>query len=125
MLAPAQRARLLDYVGRFNAHDFDALRAMLAEDVRLDLVAQLKAKGKSGVANYFHRYAEAATWHASPGLVDGLPALLMRDVNDPARVIRYFVVLAWEDDRLIAIRDFLYARYALDGADIAFIANPD
>jgi RNA polymerase sigma-70 factor, ECF subfamily len=118
-LAPEQRARLLDYVSRFNAHDFDALRDMLAEDVRLDLVARLQAKGKGSVATYFHRYAEAANWQASAGQVEGKPALLMRDVNDPEGAIRYFVVLDWDSGRLVAIRDFLYARYALDGAEIA------
>ena len=119
VLPPEQRARLIDYVTHFNAHDFDAIRVMLAEDVRLDLVARLKVRGKSDVANYFHRYAENAHWHASPGLVEGRPALLMRDANDPARAIRYFVVLDWDSDRLVAIRDFLFARYALEGAEIA------
>jgi RNA polymerase sigma-70 factor (ECF subfamily) len=117
-LPPEQRARLLDYVARFNAHDFDAIRVMLAEDVRLDLVSHLKLEGKSGVARYFHRYAEATHWLASPGLVEGRPALLMRDADDPEHSIRYFVVLAWDGDHLATIRDFLYARYALDGADI-------
>ena len=37
-LAAAERDRLRAYADRFNARDFDALRALLAEDVRLDLV---------------------------------------------------------------------------------------
>jgi hypothetical protein len=39
-LAPPERALLLAYIDRFNARDFDAIRAMLAEEVRLDLVAR-------------------------------------------------------------------------------------
>ena len=36
------RTRAADaYVERFNARDFDAVRGMLADDVRLDLVNQL------------------------------------------------------------------------------------
>src|SRR3954454_17313618 len=37
-LTPAERDRLQAYADRFNARDFDALRDLLAEDVRLDLV---------------------------------------------------------------------------------------
>src|SRR3954454_1321586 len=45
-LLDEQEQRLLArYVDRFNAHDFDALRAMLADEVRLDLVNRVKQNG--------------------------------------------------------------------------------
>src|SRR5271170_7374257 len=37
-LSEADRDRLGLYVAHFNAHDFDAIRAMIADDVRLELV---------------------------------------------------------------------------------------
>jgi RNA polymerase sigma-70 factor (ECF subfamily) len=56
-LAPPERALLLAYIDRFNARDFDAIRAMLAEEVRLDLVARTTMKGKAEVQTYFHNYS--------------------------------------------------------------------
>src|SRR5215467_8669855 len=38
VLSQTERARLSAYVDRFNARDFDTIRDMLAEDVRLELV---------------------------------------------------------------------------------------
>src|SRR6476620_1900555 len=40
-LSDADRERLSAYVAHFNARDFDAMRAMLADDVRLELVSRV------------------------------------------------------------------------------------
>ena len=45
-LADADRSRLARYVESFNARDFDSIRLMLADDVQLDLVNRLRAKGR-------------------------------------------------------------------------------
>ena len=44
--AGGQRDRLRAYADRFNARDFDALRDLLAEDVRLDLPNQIRLAGR-------------------------------------------------------------------------------
>src|SRR5260370_25161280 len=46
-LSDADRKRLGAYVAHFNARDFDAIRAMIADDVRLDLVNKTRLKGKA------------------------------------------------------------------------------
>src|SRR5262249_12380653 len=66
-LTALERARLLEYVARFNARDFDAVRDMLADDVRLDLVNRLRARGKAEVGDYFHRYSRSADWRCVVG----------------------------------------------------------
>jgi RNA polymerase sigma-70 factor (ECF subfamily) len=48
----AERERLRAYADRFNARDFDALRALLAEDVRLDLANRARLAGRE-VGLYF------------------------------------------------------------------------
>ena len=53
----ADRARLGAYVAHFNARDFDAIRAMIADDVRLDLVSRTHMRGKDEVFSYFGNYA--------------------------------------------------------------------
>jgi RNA polymerase sigma-70 factor (ECF subfamily) len=36
----------------------------------------------------------------------------------------YFVALDLDGDRVVSIHDFLYARYAMDGIDIAPLNSP-
>jgi RNA polymerase sigma-70 factor, ECF subfamily len=118
-LPEPERTRLKTYVERFNAHDFDAVRAMLAEDVRLEIVNRLRLDGKKNVAPYFTNYAARPHWRFVAGFVDRRPAMLVHDADDPAQPVKYFVLLDWDGERVIGIRDFVLARYAMDGADLA------
>src|SRR5581483_6887263 len=52
---PGDRERLHRYAALFNARDWDALRALLAEDSRLDLVSRTERRGRA-VGEYFSRY---------------------------------------------------------------------
>ena len=117
-LAERERSRLAAYVDRFNARDFDAVRNMLADDVRLDLVAKLRLSGRSEVGNYFGNYSRIADWLFVPGLVDGHPAALALDPSDSSGRPTYFVLLEWGGDGLVNIRDFRFARYAIEGAEL-------
>ncbi len=118
-LPQAERARLAAYVERFNARDFDALRALLAEEVRLDLVNRLRLRGKGEVQKYFHQYAQVRTWRFAPGLVDGRFAILAYEAAEPDGKPKYFILLGWESDRLAEIRDFLFAPYAIVDAAVS------
>jgi RNA polymerase sigma-70 factor, ECF subfamily len=118
VLAEAERARLVKYVEYFNARDFDAVRRMLADDVRLELVNRLSARGREQVGEYFHRYALAEHWRFVAGLVEQRPAMLVFDRHEAASRPAFFVLLDWRDDTVAAIRDFLFAGYVLDGADL-------
>jgi RNA polymerase sigma-70 factor (ECF subfamily) len=118
VLAEPERTRLKTYVERFNAHDFDAVRAMLAEDVRLELVNRLRLDGKKIVAPYFTNYDARPYWRFVAGFVDRCPAMLVYDADDPGSQVKYFVLLDWAGDQVIGIRDFVLARYAVDGAEI-------
>jgi len=42
----------------------------------------------------------------------------VRDRRDPSAPPMYFVLLEWTADQLINIRDFRFARYAIEGADL-------
>ena len=118
LLAEPERSRLAAYVDRFNAHDFDAVREMLADDVRLEVVNKLQLSGRRQVSSYFTNYAKLSDWQLIPGFVDGRPGILVRDPADPGRRPMYFILLNWGADGLIGIRDFRYARYAIDGAEL-------
>jgi RNA polymerase sigma-70 factor (ECF subfamily) len=118
-LAAAEQDRLRAYADRFNARDFDALRDLLAEDVRLDLVNRTRLTGRKNVSVYFSRYAEVSDWRFSPGLAEGRPALLVSDPADAAGAIGYVVLLDWADGRIAAIRDFRYATYVTESLAVS------
>jgi RNA polymerase sigma-70 factor (ECF subfamily) len=117
-LAESERLLLAKYVDRFNARDFDTVRDMLADEVRLELVNRTLLNGKREVGRYFHNYTEATDWHLAPGLVDRRPALLVRDPRDPSAAPAYFVLLQWDGHKLTNIRDFRHARYVIEGAEV-------
>jgi RNA polymerase sigma-70 factor (ECF subfamily) len=112
-------ARLAAYVNGFRTGDFDAVRQMLADDVKLDLVGKFSAKGKGSVGQYYGGYAAAAQqWAYAPGVVEGRPAMLVFDRKLSLETPAYFVALTFEGGRVAAIHDFLFARYAMEGADL-------
>ena len=122
VLAEADRQRLAAYVARFNARDFDALRAQLAEDVKVEVVNRTRLSGRGEVGRYFSNYSETNDWHLAPGLVEGRPAVVVLDPAQPAGLPLYFMLIDWQDGRLLAVRDFRYARYVVDGAALSFNA---
>jgi RNA polymerase sigma-70 factor (ECF subfamily) len=115
-VAEAEKQRLQAYADLFNAREFDALRDLLAEDVRLDLANRTRLAGRKDVSVYFTRYAQASDWRVRPGLAEGRPALLVSGERDEA--VRYVVLLGWADGRITAIRDFRYAQYVMEGLQI-------
>jgi len=116
-LSDADRDRLGAYVAHFNARDFDALRAMITDDVRLDLVNKTRLNGKAEVSRYFGNYSKIADWYLVPGLVEGRPAVLVFDPNQPGSAPKYFMLLQWSADKIATIRDFRHAPYIIDGAE--------
>lgn len=118
VLPEPEQWRLRQYVDRFNARDFDAVRDMLAEDVRLELVGAAERRGRGRVVNYFANYTKADTWRLVVGLVDRQPAILVHDRNDQSGRPVYLILLDWAGDSVIGIRDFTHARYAISDAEI-------
>lgn len=116
-LSDADRARLDAYVAHFNARDFEAVRAMISDDVRLDLVSKTRMRGKAEVASYFGNYAKIGDWRLETGLVEGRPGILVFDPNAPDRGPNYFVLLEWAGGKVATIRDFRHAPYVIDGAE--------
>jgi RNA polymerase sigma-70 factor (ECF subfamily) len=113
-----ERELLARYIDRFNARDFDAVRAMLANEVRLDLVNRTKRHGRAEVGEYFHRYAEVEDWFLAPGTVERRPAVLVYDPRASALHPAYFILLTWEAGQLTLIRDFRYVPYVMRDADV-------
>jgi RNA polymerase sigma-70 factor, ECF subfamily len=61
LLDSAETSLLENYVTHSVARDFDKLRELLAQDVRLDVVGISQSSGAAQVGGYFHRYSGIAT----------------------------------------------------------------
>jgi RNA polymerase sigma-70 factor (ECF subfamily) len=113
--------RLQTYVDRFNARDFDAIRAMLADDVRFELVARM-TRDRAAFETYFTRYAEMTSWRLSVGVIEGRAAAIVHDSANPAGPPTGLIVIDWADGRIVRLRDFYHARYVLRDAEISPLA---
>jgi RNA polymerase sigma-70 factor (ECF subfamily) len=125
MLSEAMRARLVAYVEGFKVGDFDAVRAMLADDVKLDLVATMfQKRGKGEVGEYYGAYdAAREKWAFAAGAVDGRAAMLVYEREVSLAAPAYFVVLDFDGGRVSRIHDFLYARYAMECATVHLVGD--
>ena len=54
-------------------------------------------------------------------MIDGRPAVLVCDADDPASPPRYFVLLDWRGERHRRHLRLFFARYAMDGARVLLL----
>lgn len=116
-VSPEARRHLRRYAELFNSRDWDALRAQIGEESRLDVVTRAQRRG-AAARDYYERYSEIAPregLRAELGFVDGRPVIaLFRPALSPAPA--YFVLIEWQDQRIRLIRDFRYVPYIAAGA---------
>lgn len=115
--APSQA--LTRYAALFNARDWDGVRAMLVDDVKLELVSRWKAAGRRQVSGYFTNYDRLTEWRLVPGRLDGREVLAVLREPGAARP-DYFIELRLVDGRVAAIRDFRYVPYIAHEAEFEF-----
>jgi RNA polymerase sigma-70 factor (ECF subfamily) len=118
-MSKRERALLTAYVDHFNARDFDAVRRMVAEGVRLELVGRGVMRGRAEVAPFLGK--EAAThhgWRLSLAFVDRLPVVLVCPPEEAVASWRYPVLLRFEDHVIANIRDYRHTAYMLNEAEV-------
>lgn len=123
-ISAEQQAMLHRYVQLFNDRNWDGLRALLAEEARLDIVSRFQRKVAD--AGYYDRYAEiiaSEDLRAEAGVVDGVPAVA---IFNPASAIlpAYFILLESSDGKISRIRDFRYIGYIANDARFSRTASP-
>ena len=108
---------LARYAALFGAHDWDGVRAMLAEDVRLDLVSRSRRSGREQVGSYFSNYASHTDWHLVPAWLEGRAVIaVFRNKADTSP--GYFMELGLVEGKVATIRDFRYVPYIAHDAAI-------
>jgi RNA polymerase sigma factor (sigma-70 family) len=124
---PAPRARpasaaVLNYVALFNRREWDALRALLADDVKLSQSAHALRVGRADVGMFFTLYAQSPEVWLAPAWLDGQEVLAVFEHRDDHRP-GYLMWLEWRDGRIRFIRDYRYVRYVMADAALTLAAD--
>jgi RNA polymerase sigma-70 factor (ECF subfamily) len=114
-------AALARYVALFNQRDWDGLRALLADDVKLIQSTYPVRVGRADVGMFFAIYADHArsegVWLA-PAWLEGREVIaVFEDRADPKP--SYMMWLEWRDGRISFIRDYRYVRYVVADAELS------
>ena len=110
------------YVALFNRRDWDGLRAMLADDVRLIQSTYPLRAGAADVGMFFGIYAKIEGVRLAPAWLEGREVIAVWE--DPHAVKpSYLMWLEWTDGRISFIRDYRYVRYIVDDAEL--VLAPD
>jgi RNA polymerase sigma-70 factor (ECF subfamily) len=109
--SPRQPSSVLArYVELFNARDWDAVRAMLADEVRLDVVSVVRRQGRARVNSYFTNYANLGDWRLARAWLDGREVLAVLRPSSSTRPA-YFIEVGTAGGSITSIRDFYYIPY--------------
>jgi RNA polymerase sigma factor (sigma-70 family) len=108
------------YAALFNARDWDGVRDMLIEDVRLDVVDATHRRGRKEVGVYFTNYSHRTNWYMVPAMLEGREGLAVLTCSDSERPIN-FIELVVQGDRVATIRDFYHVGYLTADARITLL----
>jgi RNA polymerase sigma factor (sigma-70 family) len=110
-------AAVARYVALFNERDWESLRALLADDVKLHQSTYPPRVGAAEVGRFFTIYASFAGVRLAPAWVDGREVIAVFEGSNSLRPC-YFMWLEWRDEQISFIRDYRYARYIVTDAEL-------
>jgi RNA polymerase sigma factor (sigma-70 family) len=115
-------AEVARYVTLFNQRDWNGLRALLADDVKLNQATHPLRVGREDAGMFFTIYDKIDGVWLAPGWLEGREVIaVFEDRADPKPT--YVMWLEWRDGRISFIRDYRYVRYVL--ADAELTLGPD
>ncbi|MGB7123109.1 MAG: sigma-70 family RNA polymerase sigma factor [Bradyrhizobium sp.] len=115
-------AAVARYVALFNAQNWDGLRALLADDVKLHQSTHPVRVGAADVGMFFTIYAKFEGVKLAPAWVEGREVIAVFE-NSADLKPSYFMWLDWRDGRISFIRDYRYARYIVNDAKLMLAAD--
>ena len=110
-------AAVARYVALFNAQNWDGLRALLADDVKLHQSTYPLRVGSADVGRFFTIYAKFGGVRLQPAWVEGREVIAVFE-KGAGQTPSYFMWLEWRDGRISFIRDYRYSRYIVDDAKL-------
>jgi RNA polymerase sigma-70 factor (ECF subfamily) len=116
-------AAVMHYVALFNKQDWDGLRALLADDVKLNQSTYPPRAGRADVGRFFTIYAKFEGVWLAPAWLEGREMIaVFEDRADPKP--SYVMWLEWRDGRISFIRDYRYASYVVADAELELAPDP-
>jgi len=116
-------AAVARYVALFNQRDWDGLRALLADDVKLNQSSHPLRVGPADVGLFFTIYAKIDGVWLAPAWLEGREVIaVFEDRADPKP--SYMMWLEWRDGRISFIRDYRHVCYVAADAELALDATP-
>jgi RNA polymerase sigma factor (sigma-70 family) len=110
------------YVALFNQRDWDGLRALLADDVKLHQSLHPVRVGRAGVGLFFTLYAKIDGVSLAPAWVDGREVIaVFEDRADPEP--SYIMWLEWRNGQISFIHDYRYVRYVTADAELTLASE--
>ena len=103
------------YVALFNQKNWDGLRSLLADDVKLHQSTYPLRVGSADVGRFFTIYATFDGVRLVPAWVEGREVIAVFE-KDAGAMPSYFMWLEWREGRISFIRDYRYARYIMEDA---------
>jgi len=127
LAAPPAEARpptaaVARYVRLFNEHNWDALRALLADDVKLSQSTHSLRTGRAEVGMFFTIYAQSPDVRLASAWLEGQEVVAVFDGHEPTRP-SYVMWLQWDGERISFIRDYRYVRYVVADAELVLAAT--
>jgi len=116
--AQAASAAVLRYVALFNQRDWDGLRALLADDVKLNQSSYPLRVGTADVGLFFTIYANSDGVWLAPAWLEGREVIaVFEDRADPKP--SYLMWIEWRDGRISFVHDYRHVRYVVGDAELA------
>lgn len=107
------------YAALFNGRDWDAIREMLIDDVRLEVLEATSRRGRKDVGVYFTNYANRSNWYMVAARLEGREGLAVLRSPESTQVVN-FVELTSDGEHIARIRDFHHVPYVVRDADVRF-----
>jgi RNA polymerase sigma-70 factor (ECF subfamily) len=117
-LAQPVSAAVARYVQLFNQRDWDGLRALLANDVRLHQSLHPPRMGAADVGMFFTIYARSKGVQLAAAWLEGREVIAVFEHPDDPKP-GHFMWLEWRDDKITFIHDYRYVRYVTADAELA------
>jgi RNA polymerase sigma factor (sigma-70 family) len=116
-------AAVARYVALFNQRDWDGLRALLADDVKLSQSTYPVRVGSADVGMFFSIYAKIDGVWLAPAWLEGREVIAVFEKRLDSKP-SYFMWLEWRGSEITFIRDYKYVRYVMADAELTFSSSP-
>jgi RNA polymerase sigma-70 factor (ECF subfamily) len=109
---PGRRALVARYLEAFNRQDWDAVRALVADDARLEVVHRVECPLRE--SSYFVNYASLSwRWKLALADVDGVESIVHFRELGGAWAPRSMVRLEVAGGAIVRVRDYVHVDYLL------------